>query len=154
MIKKYSLATLSILTLSLIGCSAMGNSSDAPAPMQAKLLVDQVTSGTTMNLTAMLPMDVPNATTPKVSNSTIFRVSGNVIGDPNSTTLIPNNALLYGVYHNNGEKCQISWQGLFADYRALELHKGYLGIAQRIPPSNCNPKTGVQTGQTITVTFN
>ena len=132
MIKKYSLATLSILTLSLIGCSAMGNSSDAPAPMQAKLLVDQVTSGTTMNLTAMLPMDVPNATTPKVSNSTIFRVSGNVIGDPNS----------------------ISWQGLFADYRALELHKGYLGIAQRIPPSNCNPKTGVQTGQTITVTFN
>lgn len=148
------LIAISLSTVALISCSTFGNSSDAPAPMQTQLLVDQVASGTTMNLVAQIPMDIPNSTTPRVANSTIFRVSGNVLGAPNSTVLIPNNSLLYGVYRNDGSKCQISWQALYSDYRSLELHKGYMGIANRISPTTCDPKVGIQTGQMITVTFN
>ncbi len=144
-----------MLALTINGCSMFGTrSSNAPVPKQINFKVEQITQGTTMTLIAMVPMDVPNTTKKMVRNDTVFRVATDLLDNTNSSILIPKNSLLYGVYNNDGKSCSISWQVIYGDYRAMELHQGYLGIANRLSNFSCNPKTGVIVGNSIEVTFN
>lgn len=148
---KYIILTSLILT---IAACANNKTDSAPPPKIIQYKVDQIQSGTNMTVTAMVPMDIPNKNQPVVTNNTVFRVANNVIGSPDSTIYIPFNSLLTGVYKNDGKTCVINWQGLYGDYRALELRQGYLGMSKRLNPTSCNPEKGVQPGDILNLTFN
>lgn len=142
------------MVLMITACANGKNDNSAPPPKIIQYKVDQIPADTSMIVTAMVPMDIPNKNQPTVANNTVFRVTNNVIGSPDSTIYIPFNSLLTGVYRNDGTTCVINWQGLYGDYRALELRQGYLGMSKRLNPSNCDPKKGVQPGDILNLTFN
>lgn len=146
------LLALSIGCLVLASCGTYN--SDVPAtPKAVSLKLDQVPSGTSMDVIAIIPMDVPHQGNNQVRNSTVFRVAHDVLAPTSSTVLIPQNAMLKGVYQNNGQSCQISWQVLYQNYRAMELDIGNLTIASRLDNTNCDPKLGIQPGQITQVNF-
>lgn len=138
-------------TLLLMSCSAFGP--QAPSPKQVSFKVAQIESGATMSAIGIMPMDVPNQRQPIITNDIVFRVTTDVLGNPNSSVLIPQDSLLQGVYYNNGKNCYISWQSLYGDYRGMELHQGDSGIASRVNDTICNPQTGIKPGDVIQITF-
>lgn len=150
--KKLPLICLLSYTSFLVGCGLF-QAPPMPSPKQVDFKVDQIESGTKMSIIGMMPMDIPNAKQKVVTNNTVFRVTNDVLGSPNSTPLIPQDSLLSGVYYNDGNQCYISWQALYGDYRGMELNQGYLGIAKRVDNNSCDPKTGIKPGDIIQVTF-
>lgn len=150
--KKLSYISAIIGAISLSSCGLF-QPPPSPTPKLVDFKVDQIESGTPMTLIGMVPMDVPNAKQTVVTNNTVFRITTDVVGSPNSTILIPQNSLLSGVYYNDGKSCKISWQDLFGDFRGMELHQGYLGIAKRLNDTTCDPQVGIKPGQTIQVIF-
>lgn len=136
----------------LVGCGLF-TAPPQPTPKQVTFKVNQIVAGTPVNLIGLIPMDLPNPRQKVVTNNTVFRVTNDVVGSPDSVILIPQDSLLSGTYYNDGTKCYISWQALYSDYRAMELNQGYLGIDKRLANTSCNPQIGIQPGQNITVTF-
>ncbi len=150
MIKK--LITLGTGCLILAGCGTYN--SDAPvAPKAISLKLDQIPAGTIFDVIAIIPMDTPYKGNDQVRNTTVFRVAHDVLAPTSSTVLIPQNALLKGIYQNNGQICEISWQVIYQNYRAMEQDIGNLSIASRLKNTSCNPKLGIQPGNITQVTF-
>lgn len=136
----------------LVGCGLFSGPA-LPTPKQVNFKVDQIPANTPMSIIGLVPMDIPTGKQKVVTNNTVFRVTTDILATTNTATLIPQDSLLSGVYYNDGDKCYISWQALYADYRAMELNQGYMGIAKRLNNTTCDPKIGIQPGQTITVNF-
>jgi hypothetical protein len=138
----------SLLTLSLASCAFM-----SPTPTKVTQNLQQVNPGTNVAVVALVPMEIPNPTQPKILNSTAFRVTQDVHGYPNTVILIPQNAIITGVYSNDGKVCQVSWQAVYHDYQALEKDQGALGVATMVNNTSCDPKLGIRPGQIMTMTF-
>lgn len=124
-----------------------------PTPQKMSININLLESGTIIQTVALVPMDVPNPSQPQVVNTAAFRVTQEVRSVPGNVLVIPQNALIKGFYSNNGKNCQVSWQAIYYDYRALELNQPLLSIANRTYNSNCDPKQGIKPGQQLTIKF-
>lgn len=136
----------------LVSCGAF-SSPQAPSPKQINFKIQQVASGTPMIAMAMIPMDIPNSTQRAVTNDVLFRVTNNILGQPDTVILIPQDSLLKGVYYNDSTTCTISWQAIYGDFRGMELNQGDLTIANRLNNTLCDPKVGIKPGQTTEIIF-
>lgn len=151
--RKFRILGLLLATsLSLTACGLFG---PAPGPTPGKLTgnLERVNSGTIVNVVSLVPMDIPNPSESVITNSAAFRVTNDVREYPNSSILIPQNALITGIYTNNGKTCSISWQAIYADYPALEKGQGSLAIAPLVQNTSCDPKAGIRAGQLMNITF-
>lgn len=151
---KYFKNTIIISSILTISACANNQNNNSPAPKMLEYKIEQIESGTNMTVSAMIPMDIPNKSQTVVTNTTVFKVTNDVINYHNSTIYIPANALISGVYRNDGKTCVINWQSIYGNYRAMELRNGYSGVSRRIQATSCNPKTGIQPGDIINLTFN
>ncbi len=151
--RKFRILGLLLATsLPLAACGLFG---PAPGPTPGKLTgnLERVNSGTIVNVVSLVPMDIPNPSESVITNSAAFRVTNDVREYPNSSILIPQNALITGIYTNNGKTCSISWQAIYADYPALEKGQGSLAIAPLVKNTSCDPKAGIRAGQLMNITF-
>jgi hypothetical protein len=124
-----------------------------PAPIVLNNHLNRIASGTKVSIISMLPNDVPNSTQAKIVNSTAFRVTEKVVSNSDGTILIPQNAIISGVYSNDGSNCVISWQMLFNDYAAMEKNQAAMNIATKVENNNCDPKLGLRPGQLMQLIF-
>jgi hypothetical protein len=153
--KKYYLHSLIFAsTISLSACGLFNSSSSKPTPRAMNQDISLINTGTVVNAVSLVPLDIPNPSQPKVVNSAVFRVTEDIFNYPNTAAiLIPQNALVTGVYTNDGTICQISWQVIYADYAAMEQGYGALSIAPRVKNTTCDAKLGVRAGQLMNITF-
>ncbi len=143
------------ISLSVISLSACGLFQAPPSPTPNRIYqnISRVESGTVVPTVALVPMDIPNPTQPKVVNTGAFRVTQDIRDTPSGAVLIPQNALVKGVYSNDGITCQISWQAIYNDYNAMEKNQVTLSIAELTQNTTCNPKLGIRPGQITNITF-
>ena len=140
-------------TLLLSGCGLF-QTPPPPTPHKIGQNLARISPGSVINVVAMVPMDTPNPSQPKVVNSAAFRVADNVqAATPDKSILIPQNAFITGIYSNDGSSCQVSWQEVFQNYRTLETDQGALSIASLASNSSCDPKQGIHAGQLININF-
>lgn len=150
--RNFRILSLLLITLQLTACGLFG---PAPEPTPGKLAsnLERINSGTIINVVSLVPMDIPNPSESAITNTTVFRVSNDLREYPNSSILIPQNALVTGIYTNNGKTCSISWQAIYANYTALEKGQGAMTIAPQVQNTSCDPKTGIRAGQLMNITF-
>lgn len=137
---------------SLAACS-MFNSSSTNTPRRITQNISELGSGTIVPAVAIIPMDIPNPNQRKIVNTAAFRVAENVRSSPAGILLIPQNALVTGIYSNDGAACQIAWQSIYSDYQALEKNQPTISIAYFTKNTACNPKLGVRPGQMFNIIF-
>lgn len=150
MLKKLFIITT--LSAEIAGCGLF----QAPPPIMPSRMnqnISRIASGTVVNTISLVPMDVPNPSQIKITNTAIFRVTDNVLSSPGSAVLIPQNALITGVYTNDGKSCIVSWQAVYANYSALEKNQAAISIAISTENTLCDPKVGIAVGQLAKVTF-
>jgi hypothetical protein len=147
--------TLSVSLLCLFSLSSCGLFGAAPSTTPRRMSQDMalINPGTIVNVVSLVPMDTPNSAQSKIVNSAVFRVTEDVKGYPNTMTLIPQNALISGIYSNDGTTCHVSWQVIYADYSALEKNQGTMDIAPRVSNTSCDAKLGIRAGQLMNITF-
>ncbi len=137
----------------LISSCGLFQAPPGPSPMALNKNLVRIESGTKLSIISMIPNDIPNSSQPKVLNSTIFRVTENLVSNPDSTILIPQNAIISGVYSNDGSSCKISWQMVFNNYKAMEKNQAALNIANKTVNNSCDPKLGLRPGQLMQIIF-
>lgn len=136
----------------LAGCGLM-HSPQAPTPQKVSLRIDLLESGTVIHAVDLVPMDIPNPSQSKIVNTAAFRITQDIRSIPANLLVLPQNALITGVYSNDGKTCQISWQEVYYDYRSLELNQSILSIGSRTANTPCDPKMGIRPGQAVEITL-
>lgn len=145
---------LIIIGIALIinGCGLF-QAPPSPTPNTINQNLSRVTSGTIVNVVSLVPMDIPNPSQSKITNSAAFRVTDDIRDNLNAKVLISQNSLIVGVYTNDGKSCLVSWQAIYPDYRSLELNHGTLNIAELVNNTTCDPKSGISPGKLFHIVF-
>jgi hypothetical protein len=137
----------------LISSCGLFQAPSGPSPMVLNNNLTRVESGSKVSIISMIPNDIPNPSQAKVVNTTAFRVTDKLVSNPDGTVLIPQNAIISGVYSNDGTSCSISWQMIYNNYEAMEKNQAAMNIANKTENNSCNPKLGIRPGQLMQLIF-
>ncbi len=143
-----SVLLLSSLILGLAACS----SDNVPTPKKLSQDVQSIPPFTTISVKAQETLGVPhNAET--IMKIGTFKAIDNVYDPNGNNILIPRDAIITGVYTNDGVSCTIKWKAVYATEDEYSAKRGTLALGQVTSPSNCRALKGIKKGERAVISF-
>lgn len=145
--KKITLAGL--LTIALAACSTTANT---PTGLKLSQNIQSVASNSVMSVISRSDFAVPKHAQNVVQLGT-FKAMDNVYAPDGNKVLIPRDAIVSGLYSNDGVNCMIEWKAVYTNLTEYENKNGSLTLRELTTESRCDPQYEIKTGDRVTISF-
>jgi hypothetical protein len=145
----FKLLALGAIATTLAACST---SSSARQAENLANNVQAVEQNRILSVIAEKDLAVPHGAQNLVSFAK-FHAQDNLYDRNGTKLLIPRNAIVTGVYTNDGINCAIEWKAVYANEADYRKTYGALTLEKEAIPSRCDPMHGVKEGERATITF-
>ncbi len=82
-----------------------------------------------------------------------FKTVDNTYDSFGEQVIIPRNAVISGLYVNDGASCSISWKYVYATEEDFEAKRALFSIQNRTDDSLCMPTLGINKNDRVTLQF-
>ena len=82
-----------------------------------------------------------------------FKAIDNVYASDGNKVLIPRDAIVSGLYSNDGVNCMIEWKAVYTNLTEYENKNGSLILRELTTESRCDPQYEIKTGDRVTISF-
>ncbi len=82
-----------------------------------------------------------------------FKSLDNVYDSEGNKILIPRDAIVTGLYTNDGVTCDIAWKAVYLNEAEFKSERGALVLDTVAAKSICDPLHGVSSGERVTLRF-
>ncbi|MDQ5921616.1 MAG: hypothetical protein QG673_1675 [Pseudomonadota bacterium] len=143
---------LPIISLLIIGLASCGTD-NTPTPQRMTQNVQSIPGNTVISVVSQDKYDAPHGAE-IIEKKGSYRVIDNIYDTDGYQVLIPRNALISGIYTNDGVNCQIHWKAIYANEKEYEENRGSFVLDQTTSPSICVPTRGIKKGDRLVIRFN
>lgn len=132
----------------IIGCS----SNSSPNYYKASNNVLEIPSSTIISAHSMnnFPMPENNQAVVELEG---FKIRDDIYDASGERVIIPKNAVISGLYNNNGQYCEISWKSVYMNEKNFKAKKAPISVLNLIEQSVCEPTVAIKKGNVINIKF-
>lgn len=147
MMKKFAL--ISLLTVALAAC---GTTYNAPTGTKLSGNIEAVAAYTIVSVISQNDFTIPKQSQNIIQLGT-FKVNDNVYDLHGNKVLIPRDAIISGLYSNDGVSCMVEWKAVYIDLDEYNRENGSLTLRDLTIASVCDPLRGIKKGDRVTLSF-
>lgn len=145
--KKITLAGL--ITMGLAACSTTTNT---PTGLKLSQNIQSVSSTSIMSVISQSNFAVPKHAQNVVQLGT-FKANDNVYDQDGNKVLIPRDAIISGLYSNDGVNCMIEWKAVYTNITEYNNKNGSPILRELTTESRCDPQYEIKSGDRVTISF-
>lgn len=132
----------------------LGACSTQRVPTTLKLSQDiqEVASNAVLSVISQNDLAVPTHSQNILTLGT-FKTNDNTYDIDGNKVLIPRDAIIAGLYSNDGVNCTIEWRAIYTNLAEYNDQNGSLSLSSITTESLCDPLRGVKKGDRATIDF-
>lgn len=147
MMKKF--VVVSLLTGVLVACST---TTSTPTGVKLSQDIQSVASNSIISVISQSDFAVPKHAQNIIQLGT-FKANDNVYDQDGNKVLIPRDAIISGLYSNDGVDCMIEWKAVYANLTEYHNKNGSPTLRELTTESRCDPQHEIKKGDRVTISF-
>ena len=140
---------VSLLAGVLAACSTTAS---APTGLKLSQNIQTVASNSIISVISQSDFAVPKHAQNIMQLGT-FKTNDNVYDPDGNKILIPRDAIISGLYSNDGVNCMIEWKGVYANLTEYRNKNGSPILRELTTESLCDPQHEIKKGDRVTISF-
>ncbi|MFN8769682.1 MAG: hypothetical protein ACK5Z5_00080 [Neisseriaceae bacterium] len=139
--------------LSIILMMACTTNGQTPTPQKLSQDIQSLPSNTIISVISLETYAAPKGAE-IIEKAGLYETVDNIYDARGYNVVIPRNALVRGIYTNDGKQCTVTWKAIYLDKQHYNKNMGSFEVGKQSVPTICDPIRGVFKGQRLLLHLN